>query len=186
MNMGLGRRTRSEDLAFHIDCSTFQFKIEPFNYRELLDGSKHPPCHVMVANEVHRRLSENIGRRCVMVVLRIGETELPFIVNVSSAGKPEEGWTKKIPNAPFIGLLEHDELPMFKNHCQEPFVGEYVDALRATARYAIKYSKELAVPVWSEEVLKKATLSVMSKFDEELRTCRRAIRVRVRNENQKK
>ncbi len=164
--MSLGKRIRSQDLAFRIDYTTFQFQIIPFDQRELLDDFKHPARHVMVANEIQRRSTQKEKGDCVMVVLRLGETELPFVINLASAF---EGRSKKILGVPFIDVLEHDELPMFKDGHGEPLVGMDIDALRATARYALKYSKDLGVPVWSEKVLKKAALSVIGQFDEELR-----------------
>ncbi len=38
----------------------------------------------MVVNEIQRRSAQKEKGDCVMVVLRLGETELPFVINLVS------------------------------------------------------------------------------------------------------
>ncbi len=78
-------------------------------------------------------------------------------------------WTKEIPTAPEDADGDDAEGITYCDLGGKVLPCETVDALRAGVRFARRYAKEFDEPVWSEGVLEKATIAVMSEFGEELR-----------------
>ncbi len=87
----------------------------------------------------------------------MGNTEVPSYVYLLDT------WLKEIPTAPDGPDGEGS------THCDQDgkaFALGSVDALRAAVRFARSYAKDLHKPVWSEDVLDKATEAVMREFGE--------------------
>ncbi len=146
-----------DDMAVRIVYTKSPFQISVFDYHELLDDTKHPPHHVMAANEILRR-PEWDRRDCLMVILKTLEMEVPSIVYLNNE------WMKVIPDVP--DDLE-DEVSTYIDEDGNAFACTNVDALRAGVRLAKKLAFDLDQPVWSKDVLHKATDVVIADFDQD-------------------
>lgn len=84
-------------LAVRVNYDSFPFQFEIFDANELLDGTKHPPGHVVVAEEF-LRISGAIPEFSVIIILRIAGKDIPYIVFPS----PEYScqWAKEVSEAP--------------------------------------------------------------------------------------
>ncbi len=163
ISLARNRNIPRKDLAVRVVYNAFPFRIEAFDYHELLDDSKYPPHHVLVGNEVQRwsRRRRRDNPCDLPVVLRMGNIEVPYITHLNNL------WTKKSTFSP-PNCTDDGEGGIVTYIDQDgcPFDCETVDALRAAIRFAQRYARELRKPVWSEDVLHKMTMAMLDEVFE--------------------
>ncbi len=155
VSLAQNRDISLDNLVIRVNYDVLPFRIEVFDYHELSDDIKYPPHLALVVNEI-RRCSQK-GFLDPPVFLRIGKTDVPCIVYVDEG----DTWTKKIRTAPECA---DGEGITYIDQDRKIFRCGTVDAMRAVVRFARKYEKKLGNPIWSDDVLDKATSTVIGEF----------------------
>ncbi|KLO07684.1 hypothetical protein SCHPADRAFT_945066 [Schizopora paradoxa] len=144
------------NVAVRIDYSRFPFEFGVLDYHELLDDTKHPPGHVVVAQEFSRQSDTNRDKS-VILILRMAEKEVPYIVY------PDRAWVKEVCK-PEDDLV--DEETIYVGEDGEGLSCNHFDALRAIINLARKRAvigKLLLgdICVYEPRLIRKAVSDVM-------------------------
>lgn len=143
------------NVAIRVDYTCFPFKFHVIDRHELLDATKHPPGHVVVANELRRR-SDADREKCMIAILRMAGRDVPYIIH------PDCAWSKDVSVAP--DDLPDEETTTYVSQDGEKISCDNFDALRAGVHLVRKSAEESGVSVWDANVISKAVDDVMRLF----------------------
>ncbi len=140
-----------KNIGVRVDYDTVPFQVHVFDYHDFLDDTKYTSSHVLVANEVDRQHERGLCD-CVMLLLRVVQTEVPCIVYLN------DEWTKSFPTVPED--TDDDEGSTYIDQDGNALACKNIDALRAGVRLARHYAEFYRLPVWSDEALERAVADV--------------------------
>ncbi|KLO07683.1 hypothetical protein SCHPADRAFT_1001478 [Schizopora paradoxa] len=150
-SISLRKNIPMHDVAIRFNYGCFPFELDVFDCHELLDETKHPPGHVLVAEEVLRR-SDTDREKCMVLIVSLVEKEIPYIIY------PNRTWAKEVSELPED---LNDEETFYISEDGEILSSDHFDALRACKQLARKHASEGGLCVWDSQVINKAVHDVM-------------------------